>query len=367
MHHNSRYHRLSAVLLSIGLILQPASAALHKVSAQQPPPASKSTPPPASGQKKKEPARQGAQAEEQQKGDAAGTININTDLVSLDVTVVDPTNNPVLNLGKDDFAVFEDKVKQTIDSVNREEVPVSFGLVIDTSGSMRSKLQTVSDAAVNLIKQMRPDDEGFLAQFKIEPELVQDFTRDRRELEDSLSELYTSGGTSLLDAIIATADYANEKGKQRRKAIVVITDGLERNSSVKEREVMEAIKEDEVQVYLVGFIDEEESGGLFGKSPAKKAKELLNRLAEDSGGRAFFPKDLSEMPAVAAQIAKDLRTQYVVSYYPSNEKLDGSFRQVKVVVTPKDNRRVIARTRQGYYAKGDRTQAAGDRKLRTNP
>ncbi len=232
---------------------------------------------------------------------------------------------------------------------------------------MRSKLQTVSDAAVNLIKQMRPDDEGFLAQFKIEPELVQDFTRDRRELEDSLSELYTSGGTSLLDAIIATADYANEKGKQRRKAIVVITDGLERNSSVKEREVMEAIKEDEVQVYLVGFIDEEESGGLFGKSPAKKAKELLNRLAEDSGGRAFFPKDLSEMPAVAAQIAKDLRTQYVVSYYPSNEKLDGSFRQVKVVVTPKDNRRVIARTRQGYYAKGDRTQAAGDRKLRTNP
>ena len=172
----------------------------------------------------------------------------------------------------------------------------------------------------------------------------------------------------MLDAIIATSDYAQEKAKQRRKAIVVISDGLEKNSSVKEKEVMEAIKENEVQVYLVGFIDEDESGGIFNKSGAKKAKELLQRIADDSGGRAFFPKDISEMGEIAKQIAKDLRTQYVVSYYPSNDKRDGTFRTVKVTVSPKDNHKLFARTRQGYYAKNEKgeTPLAGQRKVRGN-
>jgi Ca-activated chloride channel family protein len=156
----------------------------------------------------------------------------------------------------------------------------------------------------------------------------------------------------LLDAIIATADYAHEKGKRRRKALIIISDGLEKNSSVKEREVMEAIKEDEVQVYLVGFIDEDmEEKSLFGRSPAKKAKDLLMRIADDSGGRAFFPKDISEIPAIAAQIAKDLRTQYVVSYYPTNEARDGTFRTVQVSVNQVGGRKLIARTRRGYYAR----------------
>jgi Ca-activated chloride channel family protein len=164
--------------------------------------------------------------------------------------------------------------------------------------------------------------------------------------------------------VIATSDYANEKGKQRRKALVIITDGLDRNSSVKEKEVMDAIKENEVQVYLVGFISEDEPQGLFNRSPAKKAKELLTRLAEDSGGRAFFPAAVTEMSAIAAQIGKDLRTQYVVSYYPSNQSRDGKFRTVRVNINPKDNRKLIARTRQGYYARSDKD--AGGTKAQVN-
>jgi Ca-activated chloride channel family protein len=282
--------------------------------------------------------------------------------------VVDQNNVSVMSLKKEDFSVYEDKVKQAIESVNREEVPVSFGLVIDTSGSMRSKLQTVSDASVLLIKQMRNDDEAFVASFKAEAELVQEFTEDRRELEDAIGDLYTSGGTALLDAIIATADYAQEKGKRRRKALVVISDGLEKNSSVKEKEVMEAIKEDEVQVYLVGFIDEEEEKSFFGKSPAKRAKELLSRIADDSGGKAYFPKDISEIPAVAAQIAKDLRTQYVVSYYPSNDKRDGTFRTIQVGVNQAGGRKLIARARRGYYARNAQGQlpTASKKKSRGN-
>jgi Ca-activated chloride channel homolog len=234
---------------------------------------------------------------------------------------------------------------------------------------MKPKLQTVSDAAVSLVKQMLLDDEALVASFKAEPELVQDFTSNRRELEDAIGKLYTGGGTALLDAIIATADYAQEKGNRRRKALVIFSDGLERNSSVKEREVMEAIKENEVQVYLVGFIDiEMEENRPFGKSPAKKAKELLSGIADDSGGRAYFPKDISEIPTVATQIAKDLRTQYVVSYYPTNDNRDGAFRNVQMSVNSQGTSKLIARTRRGYYARNEkgRSPTAPYKKSRGN-
>jgi Ca-activated chloride channel family protein len=306
-------------------------------------------------QRERPPQRQEAQSQNPD-GDS---IKITTEMVQLDVKVTDQNGRPVSWLTKNDFAVYEDKVNQIVESVSAEEAPVSMGLVIDTSGSMRPKLYTVADAARDLIRQMRRDDEAFLVQFKIEADLIQEFTSNRRELEDALGDLYAGGGTALLDAIIATADHAHEKGQRRKKALVVITDGLDRNSSMKEKEVIEAMKEDEVQVYLVGFVDEEESGGFFSRSPAKKAKQLLTRLAEDSGGRAFFPTDVSEMPAIAAQIAKELRAQYVISYYPSNSRRDGSFRSVRVAVK---NRKLIAQTRQGYYARGDSEdlQRSGD-------
>ncbi|MGH9754536.1 MAG: VWA domain-containing protein [Blastocatellia bacterium] len=364
---NRTIFRVFSLALIIALLNLPA---IHSAGAQDPPrpPEPKQTPQREDARDRRGEKRQGAQADEQVV-DRESVIEIKTELVELDVTVVDQNNMPVMSLKKEDFSVYEDKIKQTINSVSREEVPVSFGMVIDTSGSMRSKLQTVSDAAVLLIKQMRLDDEAFIASFKAEPELAQDFTADRRELEDAISTLYTSGGTALLDAIIATADYAHEKGKRRRKALVVISDGLEKNSSVKEKEVMEAIKEDEVQVYLVGFIDEEmDEKTLFGRSPGKKAKDLLSRIADDSGGRAYFPKDVSEIPAIAAQIAKDIRTQYVVSYYPSNENRDGTFRTVQVSVNSQGARKLIARTRRGYYARNDKgqTPAAAQRRGRSN-
>lgn len=325
------------------------------VLAQDPPQPPKPKPRPVeeNPQDKRGARRQGAQADDQ-KLDRDNTIKVSTDLVILDVSVIDQNNNPIFDLKKEDFQVYEDKVLQPIEDVSRAEVPVSLGLVIDTSGSMRSKLQIVTDAALGLVKQMRTDDEAFVSQFKAEPELLKEFTSDRQELEEAIDEMFTSGGTSLLDALIATADYSHEKGKHRRKALIVITDGLERNSSVKEKEVLDSMKEDEVQIYLVGFIDEEDdTKSFFGKSPAKKARELLTRLADDSGGRAFFPRDIAEMPGIAAQIARDIRTQYLVSYYPTNDRRDGTFRSVRVNVTPRENRKLIARSRQGYYARKD--------------
>jgi Ca-activated chloride channel family protein len=349
MRHREQVH----VIIVLALTCACPALTIGLATAQNPP-----QPPPVRpvnqrrrDQQKKTPQRQEAQAEGQSQDTGGGSIKIPTEMVQLDVKVTDQNGRPVSGLMRNDFVVYEDKVNQNIESVSSEEAPVSMGLVVDTSGSMRPKIFTVADAALGLIGQMRPDDEAFLAQFQTEAELLQEFTSDRRELEDALGHLYVGGGTALLDAIIATADHAREKGKRRRKALVVITDGLEKNSSVKEKEVIEAMKEDEVQLYLVGFVDDEESFSLFGRSPAKKAKDLLTRLAEDSGGRAFFPTDVREMPAIAAQIAKDLRAQYVISYYPSNDRRDGSFRTVRVMVDHGDNRKLIARTRQGYYAR----------------
>src|SRR5262245_51969961 len=347
-------------VFSLALIIALLSLAVsHGVDAQDPPrpPQPKESQQQKGGEDWKGARRQGAQSDELTVDNARKIIEY-THLVSLDVTVVDQNNNPVLNLEKENFSVYEDKIKQTIDKVSRQESPISLGMVIDTSGSMRSKLKTVSEAALLLIKQMRQDDEAFVAPFNAEAELALDYTSDRRELEEAISELYTRGGTALLNAIIATADYSQAKGRHRRKALIIFSDGLENNSSVKEREVMEAIKADEVQVYLIGFIDEEmEERSLFGRSPAKKARDLLTRIANDSGGRAFFPKDISEVPAIAAQIAKELRVQYVVSYYPTNDKRDGAFRTIQVVVNQTGGRKLIARARRGYYARNEQREA----------
>jgi Ca-activated chloride channel homolog len=300
------------------------------------------------GDQSQKPGVQGKQPVDEELGNE--TIKIDTQLVQLDVTVFDQNNNPIYGLGMDDFTVYEDQTKQRIESVTREEIPISFGIVIDTSGSMRSKIKTISDAAISLIKQMRPVDEGFVIQFKNESEIVQPFTQDRSDMESAIGDLYTGGGTSLLDAIIYSSGYAQSEGKRRRKVIVVISDGLEKNSENKEKEAINAIKFNEVQLYMIGFLEKEEQASPYFKSPVQKAKDLLEHLASDSGGRAFFPKELNEIPGIAFQIGKDLRTQYVVSYYPSNEKRDGTFRTLQVDVNSKGNQKMVAHSRQGYYA-----------------
>jgi VWFA-related protein len=359
-------YRRSRKLASFLFVFVLVGAMNVQLNAQKPSPKSQSKSP---TRQKNQPLRQEAKAEvkaevkAEEKADdqplevSDEIVKIDTGLVQLDVTVIDQTNTPVFNLNKDNFTIYENKVKQVIESVRREEVPLSFGLVIDTSGSMQAKLPIVTEASLGLLKQLRADDEGFIAEFKYDTELVQAFTRDKRKLEKSLGGFYPTGGTALLNAIIGSAEYAAQKGSYRRKALIIISDGLERNSSISEKEVMEAIRETEVQIYLVGFFDEDVSSGLPGKPENKKAKELLKRLADESGGRAFFPNDIDEMKTIAAQIAKDLRTQYVVNYYPSDVKRDGTFRSIKVEINSKDSRKLIARTRMGYYSRNEHEPA----------
>lgn len=336
---------LSIILMAIALI----TAAPIGSQAPDQVPQTKIKMPEVQGNKDKtEDLRKGSEGNNKQ-ADKVKTINIKTDLVVIDVQVIDQKNQPVFDLiKKDNFTIFENNVKQEIAHISRDETPVSLGFVVDTSGSMVNILEIVCDSILDLIKQMRPGDEAFVVQFRDESELVQDFTFDTRKLESAVGNLSLGGGNTLLDAIIATSDYIKKEAKNRRKALIIFSDGQENKSVVKEKEVIEAIKQNDVLVYFVGII-----GRNPYVTPTKKDDDLLHLLATSSGARAFFPKNDKEILAVVAQIAIELRTQYVLSYYPTNDKRDGTFRTIRVTINKKGRGKLSARTRQGYYAAKD--------------
>jgi Ca-activated chloride channel family protein len=281
-------------------------------------------------------------------------LRLAADLVLLDVTVIDAANKPVMDVTQDQFQVLEDKIPQKIEFFSREQVPVSIVLTIDTSGSMKPKLDTVIKASVNLVKESRPDDEISVVEFKDQPELLEEFTKDVNDVIDTLQGLVASRQTAMLDALYLGADYASKEGKNRRKAVIIVTDGLDKNSYYKFNEVVKHLQETDVQIYLIGFTNDLSKDGawVFGKSEKDKAENLLNKMAAETGGRAFFPKELSEVHTIAQQISTDLRTQYVIGYYPTNSRRDGTFRAVKVSVNA-GNRRLLARTRNGYTSPRD--------------
>ena len=283
--------------------------------------------------------------------DREDPIKLDTSLVILDVTVVDPSNRPAMDLKQDQFQVLEDKVQQKIEFFTREQVEISMVLAIDTSGSMRPKLDTVIKASTSLVKESRKGDEVAVLEFKDQPELLEEFTTNIGDVIDTLQGLIASKQTAMLDALYLGADYASKEGRNRRKAVVIVTDGIDKDSYYKFNEVVNHLRETDVQIYLIGFTNDLSKDGawVFGKSDKEKAENLLKQLAEETGGKAFFPKELAEVHTIAQQISTDLRTQYSIGYYPTNSKKDGTFRSVKVNING-GNRRLVARTRNGYTA-----------------
>ena len=229
---------------------------------------------------------------------------------------------------------------------------MSVVFAIDTSGSMKPKLDTVIKASINLVKTGKAGDEIAVVEFKDVPELLSEFTEDVNEITDTLQNLVGSGRTAMLDALYLASDYAHKEARNRRRAVIVVTDGLDKNSYYKFDEVVDRLRELEVQIYLIGFTNDlsDEGAWVFKKSDKDKAEGLLNHLASETGGRAFYPKELAEVHTVAQQISTDLRTQYSLGYYPTNSKPDGTFRTIKVQVNATGNRRLVARTRNGYTA-----------------
>lgn len=292
--------------------------------------------------------------------DPESTLRINTELVTLHVRVVDRNNQLINNLRKDEFKVLEDGVPQPIFSFTQEEVPVIYGLAVDTSGSVRPIFQQILDAAKTIINSNKRDDETFLERFissdKIET--VQDFTTNRDLLQDGLGNLYIEGGqTAVIDGVYLAAEHIAEYKKgndndRRRRALIVVTDGEDRASYYNESQLFQSLREEDVQIFVIGFVNELDSDrGFIRKSPRDKAMALLNRISSETGGRVFYPQSISELPQVANEIVRELRTQYVISYDPTNKAHDGTYRAIKVVVDqPSGSDKRIALTRSGRTA-----------------
>jgi len=283
--------------------------------------------------------------------DKGYTLSVETLEVQLPISVLDKEGRPVNGLTKDHFQIFEDKIQQTIKTFKHEDIPLSIGLIIDNSGSMRNKRERVNSAALAFVRESNPDDETFIVNFDDSAYLEQDFTGSIGDLIDALDNIDARGETALYDAVYLSADHV-KAGKKDKKALLLITDGEDNVSKYGINKVYEALKQSKVTLYAVGLLEEnDQRGGLFKKPPSKKAKEDLEKFAEITGGQSFFPKNIDEVEDLVKHIAHDLRNHYTVSYTPTNTKLDGSYREISVKLNPpKNSGKLNWHTKQGYYA-----------------
>jgi VWFA-related protein len=277
------------------------------------------------------------------------TLNVNVELVQLPVSVLDTNGSPVRGLQRRDFAVYEDKILQQISLFKQEDVPLSVGLVVDTSGSMSDKLDSLSTAAMTFVRESNPDDETAIVSFSDSVNLDQDFTQNTRQLSRVLKEIRTDGATALYDAVFLAAKHLTKEGFREKKVLLVISDGDDNHSRYRLKEVLETIRESKIILYSVGLLSADTGGPNTGF--AGHGRKALKQLAEVTGGAAFFPRSTEEVEKVCEKIARDLRNQYTIGYGPSNQRLDGSWRKTIVQVNPpKTSPKVQVRTKQGYYA-----------------
>ena len=286
-----------------------------------------------------------SQAKPANTADDPAVFRADTRLVVLHATVIDKSGRLITNLQQKAFKVFENKVEQPIKKVLREDVPVSMGLIVDNSGSMRTKRAKVEAAALSLVRASNPEDEVFIVNFNDEAYLEEPgFTSDIKLLERGLSKLDSRGGTAMRDAIRMSMDYLKENGKKDKKLLVVVTDGEDNYSNVTLENLVRDLQRTEtpIQVYTIGLLSEEE------RREAKKAERALIAIADASGGASYIPKENNDIEKICQQVAKDIRSQYIIEYNPVMSELDGSFRSIKVLATAPNGPKV--RTRSGYYA-----------------
>jgi Ca-activated chloride channel homolog len=277
---------------------------------------------------------------------SGGRIKVDVNLVVLHTTVNDDRGKFVDGLTQDSFRVFEDKVEQKLSIFKREDIPVSMGLVIDNSGSMRDKRPRVNEAALTLVQNSNPQDEAFVVNFNDDfyLDLDKDFSSSIPELKEALERIDSRGSTALYDAIIGSLDHL-KKGVKEKKVLLIVTDGEDNTSRNSLEKTLREIQKTSTVIYTIGLLGQEN------KRSAKTAKKALSEIAQASGGLAFFPENVDDVRVICEQVAHDIRHQYTLAYYPSNGAKDGTFRTVRVeVIPPRGQGKLVARTRNGYYA-----------------
>jgi VWFA-related protein len=268
-----------------------------------------------------------------------------TRLVVLHASVTDHRGKLLTDLGKDSFKVFENGQPQTVTLFRREDVPVSLGVIIDNSGSMMTKRSRVEAAALAMVRDSNREDEVFVVNFNDDAYLDVPFTNNMQKLEQGLARIDSRGGTAMRDAISMSLDYINKNGKKDKKVLMVITDGNDNASTTTLERVVARANQMDTLIYAIGLFADED------KRDAAKARRALKLMTDETGGLAFYPKDVNEVQSLAQEIAHDIRNQYTIAYAPALQALDGSYRQIKVTVDAPGKPTV--RTRTGYFATPD--------------
>jgi VWFA-related protein len=274
-------------------------------------------------------------------GDVA-VFRSDTKLVDLHVSVLDKSGKLITDIPESGFKVYENGIEQPLKIFRREDVPVSLGIVIDNSGSMRDKRAKVAASSLALVKASNPQDEEFIVDFNDDAYLDQPLTSEIKKLEAALDRLDARGGTAMRDAISMSIDYVKDKGKKDKKVLLVITDGNDNTSNESLEQLVRKAQRSEVLVYCIGLLSEEEP------REARNARRALRALAEASGGMDYYPKDLAEVERITPQVAHEIRNQYLLAYSPTNTALDGTYRKIEVKV--KGYGTPTVRARSGYYA-----------------
>jgi VWFA-related protein len=296
-------------------------------------------------------AKEGTQAPEgpgQIQRGTGGKYTLRTDAyeVRLNATVLDSDGKSILTLKQDDFRVYEDGVPQTIASFRHEDLPVSLGIVIDSSGSMYDKRAAVEQAALDLIRLSNKEDEAFVVDFSWEAFIDTDFTNNIDKLRDGLNYIKSSGGTAVYDALLASADYLAKNAKHPKQVLLVVTDGEDNASTATLEQAIRRIQDlDGPVIYSVGLLFGQDTD----KRESRHAKRVLETLSEQTGGAAYFPRSLKDVDSVAAQVAQDIRTQYTIAYHSTKSPTLGGYREVHVEAKAKGMGKLSVRTRTGYY------------------
>ncbi len=274
--------------------------------------------------------------------DESVVFHAGTRLVLLHATVTNAAGKVITDIPKSAFTVYENGVEQPLKIFRREDVPVSMGIVVDNSASMREKRTQVAAAAMALVKASNPDDEMFIVNFNEDAYLDQPFTGDNAKLSQALDRIDSKGNTAMFDALNMSMNYLKDKGSQEKKVLLVITDGNDNTSATTLKQLVYKARQQEVLIYCIALLSDDEP------REAKKAAAALKALTTATGGLDYYPKSLAEIDQITPEVAHEIRNQYILAYSPTNQSLDGSFRKVDVVVNGFGHPTV--RTRNGYYA-----------------
>jgi Uncharacterized protein containing a von Willebrand factor type A (vWA) domain len=274
--------------------------------------------------------------------------------VVLNCTVLDG-NRIVQDLKKENFKVSEDGVPQNIISFQHTDLPVSIALVIDNSGSMYKKRPSVNKAALDLVQASNPRDEAFVVNFSDEAFIDQDFTADINQLRDGLSHIDSRGGTAMYDAVVASADKLATDAKRPKQVLVIITDGEDNASTLNLEQTIRRVQElSGPVIYTVGLLFGDESS----RAEVRHARRALEMLSTETGGLAYFPRSMEQVDQIAAEVARDIRSQYTIGYRSTKPTSEPGFRHVQVTATGQSASKLTVRTRTGYYPTTPRAKKA---------